>query len=119
MDKKIALDALAALAQETRLDAFRLLVGAGEDGIAAGEIAGQLGIVQNTMSNHLAILAQAGLVERERNGRSQTYFADIEAMQSLLNYLMTDCCGGRPELCAPAIGSLGSDHSQTKEVRGD
>jgi len=109
MDKKPALSALAALGQETRLDVFRLLVQAGADGVAAGEIAARLGAFQNTMSAHLKILSHAGLVRTEREGRSVRYFADMTGFRDLLAYLMEDCCNGRPELCRPVIDAVTCD----------
>lgn len=107
MDKNSALTAFAALSQETRLDVFRLLIKAGENGMPAGEISETLDVRQNTMSTNLSILAQSGLVRNERQGRSIRYFADVDGLRGLLTYLMDDCCGGRPDLCAPLF-------SQTK-----
>lgn len=109
MESDRALAAFAALAQPTRLDAFRLLVREGPGGLAAGEIAARLGVVQNTMSTHLAALVRAGLLRPERRGRSIAYAADMEGARGLVGFLMQDCCGGRPELCAPAIKALGCD----------
>ncbi len=106
MDKKNALSAFGALAQPTRLDVFRLLVRAGAEGMLAGEIAAALGVVQNTMSTNLSILLAAGLLRNAREGRTVRYFADFDGMRGLLAYLMEDCCGGRPELCAPVIETL-------------
>lgn len=106
MDKIRSLAALSALGQETRLDVFRLLVRAGPDGLLAGEIGESLGVRQNTLSSNLAILLQAGLVRNRREGRAIRYFADMAGMQGLLAFLMQDCCGGRPELCQPAIGTI-------------
>ena len=103
MDKKNTLAALAALSQETRLDVFRLLVKAGSKGMLAGEIAEALGVRQNTMSGNLQILLSAGLVSNTREGRAIRYVADMEAMRELLAFLMEDCCGGRAELCRPAL----------------
>lgn len=103
MIKNEALDALAALGQETRLDVFRLLVRAGPEGVPAGDIADRLGAVQNTMSAHLKVLAQAGLIAARRDGRSVRYSADMTGFRDLLAYLMEDCCNGAPELCRPAI----------------
>lgn len=103
MEKSHAIEALSALAQDVRLDVFRLLVRAGADGMNAGGIAETLGVRQNTMSTNLAILSRAGLIKSERHGRSIRYFADIEGMRRLLSYLMEDCCGGRPELCGPLL----------------
>ena len=101
MDKTRALAALSALGQPTRLDVFRLLVRAGPEGMAAGEIGSALGVRQNTMSANLAILLSAGLVRNAREGRSIRYFADMQGMRALLAFLMEDCCGGSPAICAP------------------
>jgi len=106
MDKKNALAAFAALAQETRLDVFRLLVKAGEEGMLSGEVGEKLSVRQNTMSANLAVLLQAGLIRNEREGRSVRYFADIEGMRGLLAFLIEDCCGGRPALCQPVINEI-------------
>lgn len=106
MDKLHALSALAALGQETRLDAFRLLVGAGGTGLVAGDIAARLGVKQNTLSNNLSILLAAGLVRNEREGRSVRYFADFDGVGGLLGFLMEDCCAGNPALCQPAIDQI-------------
>ena len=103
MDVNTATRALGSLSQATRLAAFRLLVGAGHDGLPAGEIARQLEIPHNTLSSHLAILAAAGLVAARRDGRSVIYRINIDGMRSLLAFLLEDCCGGRPELCAPVL----------------
>ena len=106
MDKNEALNAFAALSQTTRLDVFRLLVKAGEEGMLAGEISDMLGVRQNTMSANLSILTQSGLIRNERQGRSIRYFADMDGMSGLLAFLMEDCCGGRPELCQPVIDTI-------------
>ncbi|HET8899862.1 MAG TPA: helix-turn-helix transcriptional regulator [Rhodanobacteraceae bacterium] len=103
MDKNDALAALAALAQDTRLDAFRLLVRHEPHGLAAGEAAAQLAVPQNTLSTHLAILARAGLVSAQRQGRSIVYRAGIERLQALSLYLLRDCCGASAEQCAPLL----------------
>ncbi len=92
---------LSALAQEGRLEVFRLLVRAGPDGIAAGDIARAVSVPANTLSAQLTILANAGLVRSRREGRSIIYAADYEGMSGLLVYLMEDCCQGRPEVCGP------------------
>ncbi|HLZ85576.1 MAG TPA: metalloregulator ArsR/SmtB family transcription factor [Caulobacteraceae bacterium] len=92
---------LSALAQDSRLAAFRLLVKAGREGVAAGEIARALKITPNTLSTHLGILTNADLVTSRRDGRSIIYAADYDGMSELLLYLMEDCCQGRPEVCAP------------------
>lgn len=106
MEKLIAIEALHALAQETRLDAFRLLVRRGPEGMAAGEIAEALGARQNTMSANLAVLSRAGLVRSEREGRFIRYFADFDGMRGVLAFLMEDCCGGSPELCKPILDDV-------------
>lgn len=92
MDQASALGALAALAQEKRLDAFRLLVKAGPDGLAAGEIAAALETPRNTLSSHLSVLTHAGLIRRVREGRIIRYRSDYEQMQNLVLYLLEDCC---------------------------
>ncbi|MGE4221165.1 MAG: ArsR/SmtB family transcription factor [Alphaproteobacteria bacterium] len=106
MDLKAATDALAALAQETRLRAFRLLVAAGPEGLAAGEIARQLDVPANTLSTHLAILSNAGLAGSRRESRSILYAADYDGMRALLEYLVRDCCNGRPEACADLLNAI-------------
>lgn len=106
MDKTKALDAFAALSQETRLDVFRLLVRQGGDGIPAGEIAERLAVRQNTMSANLAVLARAGLVRSVRDGRMIRYSVDFEGMRGLLAFLMQDCCGGEPALCQPVLDAI-------------
>jgi len=106
MDKSNAIEALHALAQETRLETFRLLVKQGAAGMAAGDIAEALGVRQNTMSANLAVLARAGMVRSEREGRVIRYFADFDGMRSLLGFLMEDCCGGNPDLCKPVLDEI-------------
>ncbi len=111
MEKEDALNALAALGQETRLDVFRLLVKAGKEGVTAGAIAEALDVRPNTLSTHLSALSRSGLVHSERDGRSIHYSADLGTMQFLVTYLLQDCCGGKPELCAPIAGILGSSEA--------
>jgi len=106
MDKRLALSALAALGQETRLDVFRLLVKAGPDGLPAGEIGERLGTVQNTTSAHLKVLTHAGLIRAERDGRTIRYAADMTGFRDLLAFLMEDCCNGSPDLCRPIIEAV-------------
>ena len=106
MDKNTVLLALAALGQDTRLEAFRLLVRAGADGVPAGEIASRLDTVQNTMSAHLKVLDHAGLLHASREGRTIRYVADMTGFRDLLAYLMEDCCNGAPELCRPVIQAV-------------
>lgn len=100
MDSPAAVSALAALAQEHRLAIFRLLIQAGEEGLAAGAIAERLGIPASSLSFHLAQLNRAGLVGQERQGRSIRYRADYAAMNGLVSYLLENCCAGGA--CAPA-----------------
>lgn len=106
MDKRLALSALSALGQDTRLEIFRLLVRAGADGVPAGEIASRLEAVQNTVSAHLKVLDHAGLIRSERDGRVVRYMADMTGFRDLLAYLMEDCCNGAPELCQPVIKAV-------------
>ena len=106
MDVKSTIEALSALAQATRLDAFRALVAAEPGGVAAGDLSRQLGVPQNTLSTHLGILTQAGLTLAERNGRSIVYRADLTSLRAVLLFLLKDCCSGKPEICAPLIADL-------------
>ena len=99
MKNESAVGALAALAQEHRLALFRLLVQAGEDGMAAGAIAEALGVPNSSLSFHLAHLTRAGLIRQERQSRSLIYRADYDAMNALVGYLMENCCAGAA--CAP------------------
>jgi DNA-binding transcriptional ArsR family regulator len=101
MDQSDALAALGALAHETRLSVFRLLVTVGPDGLAAGTIAERLNVLPNTLSTHLAILSRAGLIEAARKGRSVRYRANYAEMRELMGFLMRDCCAGSPEICGP------------------
>lgn len=101
MEVKAAVVALTALAQESRLRVFRLLVEAGEPGVAAGEIAAALDIPAATLTFHLKELSHAGLIFSERDGRSIRYALRVEGMRDLLTYLVRDCCAGHPELCCP------------------
>ncbi len=106
MDILGVLATFSALSQQTRLDVFRLLVKAGTEGILSGEIGDRLDVRQNTMSANLTVLLNAGLVRKERQGRTIRYFADFEAVRSLLAFLMEDCCGGNPETCQPIIDEI-------------
>lgn len=98
--------ALGALAQESRLEAFRLLVRRGPEGMAAGEIARALDVPHNTMSSHLAILANAGLVTSRRAGRSIIYGVAFGGVRALMAFLMEDCCRGSADLCALVLDQL-------------
>lgn len=102
MEQSDAVAALAALAQDNRLDVYRLLVQAGPDGLAAGNVASELKLAPNTLTFHFDRLRQAGLVSVRRDGRSMIYSANYDSMNSLIAYLTDNCCGGSPEKCAPA-----------------
>ena len=97
---------MAALAQETRLETFKLLVRSGSEGIAAGRIAETLDIPHNTLSSHLSILVNAGLVRSRRESRSIIYSIDFDGTRELLSFLMEECCQGNPEVCLPVLESL-------------
>lgn len=99
METKDALDALAALAQATRLEVFRLLVRQGPIGMTAGAVADALGVAPSTLSPHLAQLERAGLATSWRVDRRIFYAVNIEGTRRLLRYLTEECCGGHPELC--------------------
>ena len=101
-----AVDALGALAHETRLSVFRMLVIAGADGLIAGLIAERAKVPPSTMSHHLATLERAGLVRSERESRLIHYRADYDGMRRLLTFLMQDCCQGAPEMCADIFANL-------------
>ena len=108
MDEKAAITILSALAQTSRLRAFRFLVEQGESTVPAGEIARELGIPHNTMSVHLAVLTRSGLLDSHRQGRSIRYGLNVDGIKSVLRYLVDDCCGGQPELCGPIANLLDS-----------
>ena len=103
MDEDAVVEAFAALAQETRLRAFRLLLQQGPDGLPAGEIARQLGTPPNTMSTHLAILTRAGLIQARRESRQVFYAVELTGIRALVAFLVEDCCGGRPGAGAPLL----------------
>jgi ArsR family transcriptional regulator len=100
MEKTTVITALAALAQDNRLDTYRLLVQAGPDGMPAGQVAAALGLPPNTLSFHFDRLRQAGLVTVRRDGRSMIYAARYDTMNALIGYLTENCCAGTP--CTPA-----------------
>jgi ArsR family transcriptional regulator len=106
MDDTQAIAALAALAQTTRLDTFRLLVKHEPDGLPVGELARSIDVPQNTMSAHLAILSRAGLIDGERRSRMIIYRANLDTFRDLTLFLIKDCCGGNAELCTPLIADL-------------
>jgi len=99
MESTHAIEALGALAQETRLDAFRLLMREGPNGLPAGEIARRLDVQPPTLSFHLHHLERAGLLTRHRRSRQVVYAVHVEGVRALLTFLTRDCCQGRPEIC--------------------
>jgi ArsR family transcriptional regulator, arsenate/arsenite/antimonite-responsive transcriptional repressor len=101
MEMTTVVTALSALAHEGRLEIFRLLVRAGAAGLPAGEIARATGVLPNTLSSNLSLLAGAGLATSRREGRSIIYAAAYDNMRGLLAYLVEDCCGGNAAICAP------------------
>jgi len=116
MDTRHALTSLSALAHEGRLSVFRLLIKAGPRGLAAGDIARKLRTAPNTMSAQLLVLSNASLVRARREGRSIIYAADLEKMSELLQFLTKDCCGGRPEICAPLAVTVNSRLAQRRRA---
>lgn len=103
MDPKKAQAAFAALAQPTRLKAFRKLVAAHPAGVPAGEIAAYCKVPHNTMSTHLAALTRGGLIAVAREGRVMSYRANLDGFRGLVDFMLRDCCGGKPEICAPVV----------------
>ncbi|MGN6306192.1 MAG: ArsR/SmtB family transcription factor [Mesorhizobium sp.] len=120
MHEKQALNAFAALSQETRLRIIRLLVTAGPEGMSAGAIGEAMdGSSSSRMSFHLSHLEQAGLVESRREGRSIIYSAALPTLASLVEFLMRDCCQGHPEVCHPAMVVLSTCGEPAKgSIRG-
>lgn len=106
MDRTSVVATLAALAHPTRLDAFRLLVRHEPDGLPTGALVEASGLSQSTFSTHLAVLAKAGLVTAEKQGRQQIQRASIDALRGLMTFLAKDCCGSRAELCEPLLAEL-------------
>jgi len=117
METTSAVKRLSALAQDARLELFRLLVKAGPDGLAAGEIARSLETAPNTTSAQLLVLSNAGLIRARREGRSIIYSVDFPAMSDLLIFLTEDCCGGRSEICAPLVAVASRCCKPSKGVR--
>lgn len=118
METKTAVSALSALAHEGRLSAYRLLVQAGRDGLAAGEIARRLAVPANTLSANLNLLSHAGLIESRRAGRSIIYTAAYAQMAALLGFLVEECCQGEPSVCAPLADMVGRVARCAGENRG-
>jgi DNA-binding transcriptional ArsR family regulator len=106
MEKENTIEAFSALAQPSRMDAFKLIVMHEPEGIAAGEIARILDVPQNTMSTHLAILSRAGLITSARQSRSIIYRANFGKLRAAINYLLKDCCAGHPDICTPLIADI-------------
>ena len=106
MDINNAITSFAALAQPTRMEAFRLLVRKEPAGLPAGEIARQLSVPHNTMSAHLSILARAGWVVSQRKSRTIIYRANLSHMKESVQFLLRDCCAGHPEVCRPLLAEL-------------
>ncbi len=106
MTEDNALAALAALSHPTRLQAFRLLVRHEPEGLPTGALVEATGISQSTFSSHLAVLAKAGLVIAEKQGRQQIQRASMSSLVALMTFLAKDCCGGRAELCEPLMAEL-------------
>ncbi|MCK0538363.1 ArsR/SmtB family transcription factor [Alcanivorax quisquiliarum] len=103
MDTNAALDSFAALSQETRLKAFQLLVRHEPEGLPAGQLARLLAVPHNTLSAHLGVLARAGWVLAERQGRSIIYRAHMAHMKQVIRFLVRDCCDGHPDACEPLL----------------
>src|SRR6201997_406911 len=115
METPRAVAALAALAQDNRLEIFRLLVQAGPQGMAAGQVAEQLGLAPNTLTFHFDRLRFAGLVTVRRDGRSMIYAARYETMNGLIGFLTENCCQGVPEACAPVAVCKPAKPARRKE----
>lgn len=105
MELSDAAKALGALGQECRLQVFRLLVQHGSTGMAAGDIANELGVAPSTLSAHLTVMSRAGLIASRKEGRSVIYAIDLEGTRELLAYLVEDCCRAERKVCRPLIAS--------------
>jgi len=117
MKKLDAVGALGALAQETRLDIFRLLVQAGAEGVPAGRIGDRLGLPSPTLSFHLNALRHAGLIVPRREGRSILYAADYDTMNDLLGFLTENCCRGEAACSVPACDPASATMTTTRRAR--
>lgn len=106
MDQDTAIEALAALAQSSRMEIFKLLVRAGPDGLQVGEIGRRLNIVPSTLSGHLGVLKRSGLLQAKRDRREIHYSANLEVVNDLTRFLLADCCEGRVENCSTIISLL-------------
>jgi DNA-binding transcriptional ArsR family regulator len=116
METSEATEIFGALSQETRLEAFRLLVRHEPEGLPAGEVARQLGVPHNTMSAHLSVLARAELVLSQRQSRSIIYRANLNCVQETIKFLVNDCCAGHPQICEPLTSSLIGCSTQSDEL---
>jgi ArsR family transcriptional regulator len=105
MDERQAINAFAALAQESRLRIVRLLVATGPEGLPAGAVADRVGATPSNMSFHLKELERAGLIQSRKSARQIIYSATYASLSGLIEFLMRDCCGGHPEVCG-AIDAL-------------
>ncbi|HVJ32671.1 MAG TPA: metalloregulator ArsR/SmtB family transcription factor [Terriglobia bacterium] len=106
MKENQALEAFSALSNATRLEVFRYLIKMAPEAVPAGDIAREVEVPASTMSTQLAILSRAGLITSLRSGRVVSYRADVEGVRALLNYLVRDCCHGKPEVCANLIAAV-------------
>lgn len=106
MGDEDALAGLAALAHPTRLATFRLLVRHEPTGLTTGQLVEATDLTQSTFSTHLAVLAKAGLVRSEKQGRHFVQRADIDALRAIMVFLVKDCCAGSPQLCEPLLAEL-------------
>ena len=106
MDTETTISALAALAQRTRMEAFRVLVRNEPHGLPAGELAKEIDVPQNTLSSHLSVLSQAELVTSSRKGTTITYRANLPRVREVVSFMLRDCCAGKPEICAPLAADL-------------
>lgn len=114
MERTKAISALAALSQSTRLSIVRVLVKAGTEGLAAGEVADQLEVSASNLSFHLKKLQRAGLLEARREGRSIIYNADYAVLRKLINFFTKEVCDSRPEICGPFLRCIVNRHAQPK-----
>lgn len=117
MDRSKALNALSALAHETRLDLVRLLVAAGDQGLSAGQIAQDLGLAAPRLSFHLAALEQAGLIRSRRAARNVIYSLDTQGVGQAIGYVLNDCCCNHPEVRAACGHGLGLDQGAPGTVK--
>ena len=106
MDQNAAIEAFSALAQPTRMAIYRLLVRRGPDGLIVGQISETLEIVPSTLSGHLSVMKRAGLLTATRNQREIHYSANMQAMLDLVEFMLSDCCGGRVENCSEILSLL-------------